>query len=515
MADTAYLKQRRQGWYFQLTVPADVRSKWDRPSPIIASLKTRDLSKAQQLRWELLARFNREFQRIRNSATGWTPEEIEEEAEALFQEQLVMLEAEGLDEDGCNSIVDVEAHRIESGKLSEPDEAFAWAKLEAANARRAALAGEAYQRKPLAWGRKGLDPVTLKQRRVKRGGIRFSDAAKRYLEEAQRDASAKLTEQTKGQYEAAFRLFSGWAGDVSLDEIAKPKAAAFLDTIATLSPHWGRHPDTKKRTFADIVKEFGKHPTGLAPRTLNRYAVAMGLVWEWAGDRLGYEGTNPWKGQQRQVGEKRKTEKLPFTLNELKKLLAVKPDVKSAKRSYGATLRWVSWISAFSGMRLNEVCSLRRADLKKIGNVWVMDIKDAKTEAGDRIVPVHSKLVALGLIEYRKSLREDEEWLFPKLLPGGPDNKRSWYLSKRFTDYRRKLGVIRLDDKTGKDRVDFHSFRRAVIACLEEKRIPQSEVAQVVGHEREGITFAVYNPGGLGVKALKDVVEKIGYRGVK
>ncbi|NJM92919.1 MAG: hypothetical protein HC861_10145 [Rhodospirillaceae bacterium] len=66
----------------------------------------------------------------------------------------------------------------------------------------------------------------------------------------------------------------------------------------------------------------------------------------------------------------------------------------------------------------------------------------------------------------------------------------------------------------GEDRVDFHSFRRSVIACLENARVPQSEVAQVVGHERAGITFGTYNPHGLDLKALRDVVQRITYKGV-
>jgi hypothetical protein len=71
--------------------------------------------------------------------------------------------------------------------------------------------------------------------------------------------------------------------------------------------------------------------------------------------------------------------------------------------------------------------------------------------------------------------------------------------------------------------VDFHSFRRSAIKCLEAARVPQSEAArvpqseaaQVVGHERAGITFGTYNPEGMGLKALRDVVEKIGYKGVR
>jgi hypothetical protein len=74
--------------------------------------------------------------------------------------------------------------------------------------------------------------------------------------------------------------------------------------------------------------------------------------------------------------------------------------------------------------------------------------------------------------------------------------------------------MIRRDD-SGRDMVDFHSFRRSTIRCLENARVLQSQATQVVGHERAGITFGTYNPDGMGLKALRDVVEKIGYKGLR
>ncbi len=60
----------------------------------------------------------------------------------------------------------------------------------------------------------------------------------------------------------------------------------------------------------------------------------------------------------------------------------------------------------------------------------------------------------------------------------------------------------------------YRSFRRSAVACLENARVPQSEAAQVVGHERAGITFGTYNPEGMNLNALRDVVEKISYKGL-
>jgi integrase len=512
MADTRYLKQRRQGWYFQLAIPRDVAPKWTGANPIVQSLNTRDLSKAQVDRWPLVARCMAQFEVLRGTRQ-WTLEEIEEAGEREMKEALRHFEEQGTDADAAEEQADLTTDHIAESKLSEMEAAKLWAWVYAARGRAAALRGDTYTR-PDTFGRLKIDPATLQPitpKATKGKGVKFEEAARRYIEETQRDPKARRTEQTKGQYEAVFRLFNSWAEAPTLDAVTRAMASDFLDAVSKLSPTWGRGPETKQRTFADIVKLYGNHGRGLSNRTLNRYATALNLVWTWAEDRGLFEGKNPWAKQQRRTGEKRKTEKLPFTTAELKKLLAGQPEVQPKRHTADTTLPWLSWIAAYSGMRLNEICSLKRDDVKRDKGVWFFDVSGAKTEAGDRRVPIHSRLIKLGLLDYREKV--ESEWLFPALKPGGPDDKRSWYISKAFTTHRRSLGVSRVDD-TGEDRVDFHSFRRSVIATLENARVPQSEVAQVVGHERAGITFGTYNPHGLDLKSLREVVERVNYKGL-
>jgi len=87
-------------------------------------------------------------------------------------------------------------------------------------------------------------------------------------------------------------------------------------------------------------------------------------------------------------------------------------------------------------------------------------------------------------------------------------------VSRAFGAYRRQLRVVRKDD-SGRDCIDFHSFRRRGIRCLENARVPQSEAPQVVGHERAGITFGTCNPEGMNLKTLRDVVGKIAHKGIR
>ena len=66
MANTQYLKKRRQGWYLNLPVPSDLQHKHG--THIVKSLKTRDLSVAQSRRWELVAEWHAQFEVDRGTA---------------------------------------------------------------------------------------------------------------------------------------------------------------------------------------------------------------------------------------------------------------------------------------------------------------------------------------------------------------------------------------------------------------------------------------------------------------
>lgn len=508
MADTRYLKQRRQTWYLVLKVPADIADKFGK-AEIVKSLGTRDLSQAQKARWQLVADFTAQFEVLRGTRE-WTPEDIEEKAQAEYRETLKALAEYNEDEDNLDIFAEMEFEKLEAGPLSDLDDALIKARIAAAAGRRAALRGKNFA-PPTVFGRRGIDmetlqPVTVKKRKTGHG---FAETARRYIDEIQRDQTAKLTEQTRGQYESVYRLFDQFAGAPFLDDITRQKASEFLDIISHLDPHWGRSPETKSRTFSQIVQQFGDHNKGLSNRTINRYATALSQVWDWAKRRGLLTTENPWTDQYRKIGEKRKTKKLPFTNDELRKLLSFRLQTNPVRQSTTITLPWLALISAYSGMRLNEICDRKVEDIMQEDGIWYFNITNAKSEAGDRRVPIHSKIIEAGLFDFIK--HHGKERIFPALKPGGPDKKYSWYASQRFTDLRRRLGIIRIDPKTGNDRVDFHSFRRTAIKVLERARVPQTEVAEVVGHDKEGITYGIYNADGLDIRTLQKVIETIKY----
>ena len=57
-------------------------------------------------------------------------------------------------------------------------------------------------------------------------------------------------------------------------------------------------------------------------------------------------------------------------------------------------------------MRTEEICKLRVDELKKEDGIWFFDIKGkVKTRNSVRRVPIHEKLIELGLLKYTELIK--------------------------------------------------------------------------------------------------------------
>jgi integrase len=102
--------------------------------------------------------------------------------------------------------------------------------------------------------------------------------------------------------------------------------------------------------------------------------------------RKGLASENPWRDQALPKPDAHSTDKRKrkrsFTDDELSRLLYVgKPE---------RLLREFMLIAALSGMRINEIAWIKACDVDP-GHLTI-EIPTAKTEAGVRLVPIHSKL---------------------------------------------------------------------------------------------------------------------------
>lgn len=301
---------------------------------------------------------------------------------------------------------------------------------------------------------------------------------------------------TDQQKLATFDLFAMYWGPRPIREVRKADAAAFVDALRQLNPMWGRSPAAKDKpmTWAVLQKTFGGQLKGLSDATVNRHMATLQSYWTWAQERDHCEGNNPFAGFHKKLKDGRNVRGYQaWEPEELKKLFNPAP-----KRS---DLSEVMLVAMFSGMRLDEIASLTWGQIKTADGLSYFHVTDAKTVAGVRRVPVHPKLA--WLVKRGRDRTEGRIWT--GFNEEGPGKKAGADAGKEFSRFKLALGF---DDR----RKVFHSFRKNFVGQLEEKSVPQSEVAQLVGHEK-GFTYGRYGAG-ISLQRLAEIVTLVDYPGV-
>jgi hypothetical protein len=125
----------------------------------------------------------------------------------------------------------------------------------------------------------------------------------------------------------------------------------------------------------------------------------------------------------------------------------------------------------YGGLRLQEICQLRRADVRKEGQFWVIDVwssssnetktvgrlgKWIKATRSARMVPIHPLLISLGFLDFVRE--QPSEGLFDDLWEGNPLVTTSTYFSRWFSKYRRDVGCHEDIEGFNSLRYDFAAY---------------------------------------------------------
>jgi integrase len=472
-----YLKRRHLQWWFQIAVPEDCRASLGK-AMLYENLHTSDMAVAQVRALDRAAHHKAKFMAIRGTdavlpadafASGreWARAEIgrigreiadrdeRETRKGLVYELALervldergLLSADELDEDTLPPEVGARLRGIRAAVLDLKD-----------------------------------TPDEFRQP--------FSRTAAAYIADRQRPGSSdRLTDQTVSQMEAVYRLYRDHSDDAPLRLTTRKTAAAFFDKLKRLDAHWGRSPKTKERSLDDLLALSAKEDAKpLSDRTLFRYRLALSQLWAWAKGRDEAAGDDPFEHLAKK-GKNDENANAPWSDGAIKAYFAAHPD--SSKKGKPDPFYWLPRIALLSGMRLDEICSLKVGDLIDGDGVRCFDIKEGKTSAATRAVPIHDAL--LPFLE----LVPKEGYAFPGLIPGGKDKKRSAQIGKQLG---RRFAVIPGGST-------FHAFRKNVAGTFERCRVPETEAAQILGHGKKGITYKVYSPHGVPMVQRKALVD--------
>ncbi|MGC3963419.1 MAG: site-specific integrase [Rhodocyclaceae bacterium] len=199
-----------------------------------------------------------------------------------------------------------------------------------------------------------------------------------------------------------------------------------------------------------------------------------------------------------------------FTPDDLKKLF--ESDDYRFHKFQTAYDYWLPILGLFTGGRINELAQLHVADVRQQDGIHIISVlddessKQLKTTGSRRIVPIHSKLIELGFIDFVDAARRaGQQRIFSELKEAKvKTHDYGRMATQHFTKYRRKVGVItpeteKFDPKTqtyrGRGLKVFHSFRTTLICALRDAGVPQERRERIAGHEPDGVHNRNYNGG--------------------
>lgn len=308
---------------------------------------------------------------------------------------------------------------------------------------------------------------------------------------------------------------------------AKPKAAVSLKqlfedyaasgassprTVAKWRPHVNSfvahigHDDATRVTAADVngwVKALIAKP--LAVKTVqDSYLPAIKIILADAVAQ-GLMPSNPAAGVKVRGPKPTQTRGKGLTDVEAETILkaALGPHPKSLPAFTSLARRWVPWVCAYTGARVNEITQLRAMDIREEDGIWIIhitpDAGSVKTGKA-RKVPIHSHLIEQGLHKLGKVGDATPLFYDPKAMRGGSKTAtQATKMGERLAKWVRSLGVEGVQPNHGW-RHRFKTTARAVRMDSEARDAIQGHAPQT-----EGQAYGEWP-----LDALRAEVEKLG-----
>lgn len=240
------------------------------------------------------------------------------------------------------------------------------------------------------------------------------------------------------------------------------------------------HDDAEAVTGKDL-RAWRDHlrTQGYKAKTINESCLAPVRAIFATAEAEGVLTVNPLAGLKVALKEDKTKEKprRPYKLEEAKKLL-------QGAREREDALRWLTWLMAYTGARINEVAQLWKRNVKREGSIPYLSFEPAtdagqaiKTSASRREVPLHPALIREGFLKWIE--KQPDGPLF-KDLPEGPYGKRGDAASKRYGRWLRiEMGIA---DK----RVVGHSWRHFMEDRMRAAEVPAEVADSILGHSLRG-----------------------------
>jgi integrase len=329
----------------------------------------------------------------------------------------------------------------------------------------------------------------------------------------------KLTSKSEMMMRTHIEMLIEEFGDISLGKLDRGMCVKFKDDIRKLPRNRSKIQQYRNLDFHEQVSLNVDEKDRISTTTVNNILGYVSSFMKWS--RInGFVEVNFFEGMKLKKQIRQRDERDRFTEKEIKKIFQKHNYIEFTEvENHKYSNYWTPLISVFSGMRLNEICSLYLDNIiqEKVNGrkkIWCFNIleepdrpdKHLKTLSSKRVVPIHDTLIDLGFIEFVELLKKrhtNRQRLFQELKYGEGSYIRnvSYFFNKKYLPL---LGL-----KT--DKKNFHSIRHTVVDHLKQRLVDISFINELVGHHHGNIDLDRYGKGFTTDIIYNKCVKKINY----
>ncbi|BCI66024.1 hypothetical protein AAJCM20276_06480 [Acetobacter aceti] len=361
--------------------------------------------------------------------------------------------------------------------------------------------------------RETLSPI-FRQLEVKPSPL-FSEAVKGFM------ASTGVAGRPNSELAMMANVYRRWIeinGDEPIRTYSSRHADKYIEMMSQIPGNYGK--GKIKELPVDALIKYAKRnriKALLTTKTIKNHFSKLSILWEYYQKKeLVDRGSNvfrDWSFGRKQKGDGY----ISWQEDDLRKLIENPwPPGKISQKTFGMIVA----IGSYTGMRLEEICRLRKIDVINIKGTWCFNICEhlprrykpaeawnPKTEAGERVVPIHRKLIEAGILEWAENAKY---YLFDELSFSGRDKKRSVGFGGKFSTFKNRLGIK-------SSSVVFHSFRHNVSTRLRNMPGGNTGIRELwiddflgheYGHQSEGVKRYL---DGIDLENIIQVAESIEY----
>ena len=300
-------------------------------------------------------------------------------------------------------------------------------------------------------------------------------------------------------------LFKFFNPNKDIAAISRDDLLKFRNTLALIPTKLNQKAKYKDKNLEQIIR-IGKNDPKLSQVTIQKYMIRVIQFFKYCynSDYISKSIVNDLNVKVEINPMERKV--LPYSKEEANTIFKIVQNFKEinkspSKRINANDLYYITMIAAYSGMRINEIVQLRASDIIYHNNVLCFSInrddgKSTKNINSIRLVPVHSKLIELGLMEFVKQRASSNKSIFKVSNKDFSEIFRSQIQRKLISSNKQKT---------------FYSFRHYFIDTLVQQEVEPNIIAQIVGHEKQyKILLGTYATN-INASVLKAKVEMVSY----